>query len=224
MPMNQAELDRLMKRIEGGREYRDIRVPFEIRSAEDGSNAMIVEGYATTYSDEYLLYDWGDYRVMEQVDPAAFNSCDMSDVIMQYDHAGRVFAAIRNNTLTLSSDQHGLHVRADLGGTELGRQLYEEIKGGYTTQMSMAFRVGKDVRTVEEDHEHNIMTVHRTITSISKLYDVSAVSRPANPATEISARSFCEGVIAELSEERRRNDLTRRILLARIDALKKGAN
>ena len=45
------------------------------------------------------------------------------------------------------------------------------------------------------------MTVLRTILGISKLYDVSAVSLPANDATSISARNYCEGVIAEIKEE-----------------------
>ena len=44
----------------------------------------------------------------------------------------------------------------------------------------------------------------RTITKVGKLYDVSAVSIPANDATSISARKFCEGVVAELETERKR--------------------
>ena len=42
----------------------------------------------------------------------------------------------------------------------------------------------------------------RTVTKIRKLYDVSAVSIPANPGTEISARSFAEGVIEQERLER----------------------
>jgi HK97 family phage prohead protease len=113
------------------REYRRIDVPsnIEVRSLEDNEE-MIVEGYATTFNDEYQLCDDGEYRVMESIDPNAFSDADMSDVIMQYDHQGRVFARNRNKTLEISVDDHGLKIRANLGGTELGRQLYEEIKGG----------------------------------------------------------------------------------------------
>ena len=107
-----------------GRQYRSLR---EVGINE---NDMIVEGYATTYSEPYELFRDGNYTVYEQIDPAAFAETDMSDVIMQYNHEGRVFARTSNDTLTLTSDEHGLHVRADLGGTEIGRQLYEEIKGG----------------------------------------------------------------------------------------------
>ena len=183
------------------REYRLINVAgLEVREAQDGKKT--VEGYATTFDQEYKL--WGDasYQVLESVDRHAFDKADMSDVIMQYDHEGRVFARISNGTLELKTDEHGLKMIADLGGTEIGRQLYEEIKGGYTTKMSFGFRVRKAERTIEEDEVQGSITVHRKITEIEKLYDVSAVSLPANDATERSARNVCEGVIAEVQEER----------------------
>jgi HK97 family phage prohead protease len=135
------------------------------------------------------------------VDPNAFTDADTRDVIMQYDHTGRVFARTRNGTLTLDSDEHGLKIRADLSGTEIGRQLYEEIRGGYTDKMSFGFTVAEDV-TRESEGEDGKREILRTITKIRKLYDVSAVSLPANDATEISARSLSEGVIAKAEEER----------------------
>lgn len=182
------------------REYRRIDVSnLEIRSSE--KDEMIVEGYATTFNNEYLLWDDGDYRVMERIDNGAFEKADMTDVIMQYDHQGRVFARNRNGTLQLSIDEHGLKIRADLGGTELGRQLYEEIKGGYTDRMSWGFTVATQIRTEERDDVNRKTTIHRLITGIKKIYDVSAVSLPCNDATEISARSFGEGVIAEARQE-----------------------
>lgn len=183
------------EKIENGRTYRDM----EVRALTD-NDGYIVEGYASTFNDPYLLYKEEGYEVYEQVDKDAFKDTDMSDVIMQYDHEGRVFARMSNNTLVVSPDEVGLHIRADLGGTEIGRQLYEEIKGGYTNKMSFGFTVRKDDRAKEEQ-ENGITKVLRTITDISKLYDVSAVSLPANPATSISSRADGEGVIAEAKEE-----------------------
>ena len=181
------------------REYRMIEIgAIEAREAENGEK--IVEGYATTYNREYSLYDDGSYEVKEQIDRGAFDDADTKDTIMQYNHEGRVFARISNGTLRLSSDEHGLKIRANLGGTEIGRQLYEEIKGGYTTKMSFGFTVAKQERTEEKDNGKII--IHRKITGIRKLYDVSAVSLPANDTTEISARNFSEGVIAEVEQER----------------------
>ena len=191
------------------REYRKIEGVFETRKEEDGQ--MIVEGYATTFNQPYELYRDREIIVKEQVDPNAFAQTDMSDVIMQYDHAGRVFARVKNGTLELTPDEHGLKVRANLGGTEIGRQLFEEIEGGYTSKMSFGFTVTGQKRE-ETERQNGQITVLRTITKIGKLFDVSAVSLPANDATEISARSIGDGLIAEVLEEvQAREERKRRI-------------
>ena len=198
MPIN----EKLLEKMNAGREYRSIDIKgMELRSND--KDEMVVEGYATTFMEPYLLYAWEDYEVWEQVDREAFKNCDMTDVVFQYNHGGRVPARTRNKTLELWTDEHGLGQRAKLGGTELGRQLFEEIKGGYIDRMSMGFVVGKDKQETTEDHETGKTTVLRTILEISKLYDVSAVSFPANEDTEISARSYGEGVIAEAKEQER---------------------
>ena len=196
------------EKINNGREYRNFKVPFEIRAKDD--DGMIVEGYATTFNEKYLLWEEDGYEVWEQVDARAFDETDMSDVIMQYNHEGRVFARLSNGTLELDVDDHGLKVRADLGGTEIGRQLYEEIKGGYTNKMSFGFTVKTD--DVENKKEDAKTVITRTITDIAKLYDVSAVSIPANDGTTISARSFSDGVIAEAEAERMRAEEEARLL------------
>ena len=189
--------------------------PMQIRSLpnDGGGGDMWVEGYATTFNQPYTLYSWDDYEVREEIDEHAFDECDMTDVIMQYDHQGRVFARTRNNTLQLATDDHGLKITADLGGTDIGKQLYEEIKGGYTDQMSFGFIVGLDERTSTEDHENGKTTVLRRIKKISKLYDVSAVSIPANNQTSISARSLSDGLIAEVKAERLRAQKRARLAL-----------
>ena len=189
-------------RLNEGRQYRNIDVTnFERRTeGEEGKSEKIVSGYATTFNDPYILWTEPGYVIREQIDRAAFDECDMTDVIMQYDHQGRVFARTSNNTLATEPDDTGLHILAKLGGTEIGRQLYEEIDGGYTTKMSFGFKVEEDRRDKAEKEDGTI-EILRTITRISKLYDVSAVSLPANDATSISARSYGEGVIAEVREE-----------------------
>lgn len=190
----------ILKKIESGRQYRNMQI--EIRKQEEGSEeeSFLVRGYATTYNEPYVLCSFDDCEIREQVSDKAFEECDMSDVIMQYDHEGRVFARLSNNTLSLTSDDHGLLIEADLGGTTIGRELYEEIKGGYTSKMSFGFTVDDD--EIEEFTENDKRVYMRTITKVGKLYDVSAVSLPANDGTEISARSFCDGVIAKAEAER----------------------
>ena len=190
-------------KLNEGRIYRNVQ-KIEARADEDGKK--IVRGYATVFNTPYELWSIDGYTVREQIDPHAFDDCDMSDVIMQYNHEGRVFARTSNETLRVSIDDIGLPIGADLSGTELGGQVYEEIAGGYTDKMSFGFRVKEDKREVFEDHETGQVDVLRTITKIEKLYDVSAVSLPANDATSISARSYGEGVIAELIGEHEKRE------------------
>lgn len=192
---------KLAEHINGGREYRRAQ---NIEARAGDNDEMIVTGYACTFDEPYLLYDRGSYKIYEKIDRHAFDECDMSDVIMQYNHEGRVFARKSNNTLKLSTDAHGLRVEANLGGTAIGAQLYEEIKGGYANKMSFGFRVEADEQERNERLVDGITVVEilRTITKISKLYDTSVVSLPANDSTEISARSFYDGVIEELKAER----------------------
>lgn len=209
----------IQKKIENGREYRSMQIG-EVEGID-----FTVEGYATTYEQPYTLYSYkdGDYNVTvdEQVDRHAFDEADMSDVIMQYDHEGRVFARLSNNTLSLDKDdENGLLIRANLGGTEIGRQLYEEIKGGYTSKMSFGFTVAED--TVEESAEGKNIRYLRTIKRIGKLYDVSAVSLPANDYTTISARNALNGEIeARLTERsaRERREAKRQELLSKVKGL-----
>ena len=186
--------------MKNNREYRNFT---DIQVRADENEKMVVEGYATVFDAPYTLYDDGDYIVREQIARNAFEFTDMSDVIMQYDHRGRVFARNKNGTLQIVPDERGLKTIADLSGTDIGRQLYQEIDGGYTDKMSFGFTISSESREVISA-EGEPITVLRTITGIKKLYDVSAVSIPANDATEISARSYCDGVIAEVKAERQR--------------------
>ena len=200
----------IKKKIEQGREYR--KMLLEVREAEDTD--YMVSGYATTFDEPYTLYGIGDGKVVkEQVSRNAFDNTDRSDTIMQFDHEGVVFARLSNETLKLTVDDHGLFVEAYLGGTANGRNLYEEIKGGYINKMSFGFTVTDD-ELAEADYGYL-----RTIKAIGKLYDVSAVSIPANDFTEISARSHCDGAIAEIEAERLRAEEEARKLAEQKESL-----
>lgn len=190
--------------ISKDREYRDMTLAaIEAKQDEEdqAEERKVVEGYATTFDAPYVLYEDEDLVFLEQVDAKAFENTDMNDVIMQYNHEGRVFARQSNGTLEVKADDKGLFISADLGGTEIGRELFEEIRGGYTNKMSFGFKVdGEDWDEQRKDGEKD--RVLRTITSISKLYDVSAVSIPANDATSISVRELSDGVIKRAEAER----------------------
>jgi HK97 family phage prohead protease len=183
------------------REYRDFVLAVMEQPQEETEERKLVHGYASVFNHPYTLFEDSEFLFQEQVDSKAFDEADMSDVIFQYNHEGRVFARTKNNTLTVTPDEEGLAIEADLGGTEIGQQLYEEIRGGYTTQMSYGYTVGGDTweeRTLEDGRTLEL----RTITRINKVYDVSAVSIPANDATSISVRNLSDGVIEQVKAER----------------------
>lgn len=173
-----------------------------------------VEGYAAKY-EKYLLWDDGEWgKTYERFEPGCFANTDMSDVIFQFDHRGRVFARTTNNTLAVGADDTGLFMAADLDKTELARGLYEDIKAGMITKMSWRFKVGK-YYVEREEGSKDCTIVH---TEIPKIYDVSAVSIPANDNTEINARDFVHGVMAEVARseaelEERRARLRTQILI-----------
>ena len=182
------------------REYRTLVTPLTAQVASDKriNTECYVEGYATTFNVPYLLYEFEDgTKIYERIDAHALDNADMSDVIMQYDHTGRVFARQSNKTLILEPDAKGLFVAADLSKTDLARGLYQDIDAGMITKMSWAFTVA------EESYDREKHT--RTILKIKKVYDVSAVSIPANNDTEISARNF-----ANRSYEQEKQELLKR--------------
>ena len=196
------DVEKYIKRIQEGQQYRSM----ELRAVKNGNEnpEYRVSGYSTMFNQPFVLYrdKWGgqEYEIREQVDSHAFDSADMSDVIFNLNHEGRVFARQSNGTLKLTIEEKGLHVDAYLGGTEEGRKIHEEIEGGYLTKMSYRFVVDDD--KTEEFTEGEKRVILRTITKIRKLYDVSVVSIPADDHTSISARSFSDGLIEKLQAER----------------------
>lgn len=202
--------------IKNDRQYRMIQLPeMQFRAVEDEEQPFVVEGYATTYDDPYTLFEYDGIKYQEKISRDALAGADMGDVIFLYNHEGMVFARQSNGTLELSSDDRGLHVRADLSSTEDSRRMYESIKAGLVTQMSWAFTIA--------DEEYDELTHTRNIKSVRKVYDVSAVSIPANPNTDISARSYWDGVIAA-EQEKRRRDLERAEKIERIKNNLKGVS
>ena len=181
--------------VKNDREYRSMTM-----SAVEGQEYR-VHGYATTFDDPYVLWEDRDIVVREIIDHDALLNADMSDVIMQVNHEGRVFARNSNDTLSLVPDAHGLGVEAYLGGTDLGRGVFQDIAGGYMTKMSWAFTVDRDEWKSEQAPDGRSLET-RTIKAVKKIYDVSVVSIPANDATEISARNLADGVIERVKAER----------------------
>ena len=197
--------------IKENREYR-IAMPFEAATTDDGR--MVLEGYATTFDIPYVMEgtQFDAMPLYEQIASTALDAADTSDVILQYDHSGRVGARTSNRTLQLDRDAHGLHVRADVTDSSVGPGMYQDVKGGFITKMSWGFMVPED------GWEYDVETNTRTITKVSKVFDVSLVSIPANQGTDIYARSAFDGEIErarkEFAERAGKEERERREMLA----------
>ena len=169
--------------VKKGREYRALQ-DFSLVPREGEADAYKVRGTAIVFDTPTCLFEVDGVKYYEVIDRHALDGCDMSDVIFNYNHGGKVVARLRNKTLVLTITDRGLDLEADLSGTAAGRDLYEEIDGGYIDKMSFSF--------VVRAAEYDAATHTRRITKIRKLYDVSAVDIPAYEETSLSARSFFE--------------------------------
>ena len=197
------------------RQYRSL--PFATPANGEKKNKFdsdcYVEGYATKYYP-YVLFDDGGKIVYEEFVRGCFNNCDMSDVIFQFDHAGKVYARQSNNTLTVEADEIGLFVCADLSKTSAARSMYEDIESGLVTKMSWGFFPDYDSLEIVETSDSITIRHH----NVKKMFDVSAVSIPANNNTEIQARNFADGEISKFMKEiqKRKNHIRKIKLLMEV--------
>lgn len=160
---------------------------FEHRTSswEAGSEAIIT-GYAVVFDQRTVLFKDPDTGIEygEIIDRHALDGADMGDVVLRYNHQGRVLARTRGGTLELSVDNHGLKIRANMSNSDEAMSLYRDVKNGLVDKMSFAFQVK------EESYDRTTNT--RRILAISCIRDVSLVDFPAYDQTQVSARSRFE--------------------------------
>lgn len=191
--------------VKTDREYRAIN-NFGVTENEP----YVVRGYASTF-EPYTLFSVDGVDYSERIERGAFAGADMRDVVFLFNHEGQVMARSKNGTLEVGEDERGLWIRADLGTTARSKEMYDEIRSGLIDQMSFAFVVDADGDHYERD------THTRVITRVKKVYDVSAVTYPANPDTTISARSYFDGEIKkELEERQAAEERERRIRILKL--------
>jgi HK97 family phage prohead protease len=146
---------------------------------------MILEGYALVFNNETLIGD-EEYGFIEEIDSRALSETKMKDVPMKYNHMDSflIIARTKNQSLSLTVDNIGLKVRAELLDTNTNQDIYKMVRSGLLDKMSFAFTVDEQVWNREG------RIPKRTITKIERLYDVSVVDTPAYDATNIYARSL----------------------------------
>ena len=179
------------------RQYRSMTMTVQPQSEKLIDSDYYVEGYAANY-ERYLLWEDGASSVYEQFTRENFEGVDLSDVIMQYNHQGEVFARCKNGSLIVRIDDKGLFIAADLGQTQRGKEVYEMISKGMIDKMSWSF--------IPEGMHFDSKTRTVTYSGIKKIFDVSAVSIPANDTTDIHVKSFVDGEITKAVQELHRRE------------------
>ena len=179
------------------RQYRSMSMTVQPQSEKLIDTDYYVEGYAANY-ERYLLWEDGASSVYEQFTRENFEGVDLSDVIMQYNHQGEVFARCKNGSLIVRTDDKGLFIAADLGQTQRGKEVYEMISKGMIDKMSWSF--------IPEGMHFDSKTRTVTYSGIKKIFDVSAVSIPANDTTDIHVKSFVDGEITKAVQELHRRE------------------
>ena len=183
----EAESRREMKKIER-RTYtvKDVQA----RSAEDGT--MRLAGYAAVFNESSVPLPF-----KESIAPGAFRKTltETPDVRLLINHEGLPLARSKNGTLKLNEDDRGLYFEAELADTTEARDIYKLVERGDVDQMSFAFRVIR--QKWSEDRSRRVLTE----VSLSD-GDVSVVTYPAYPTTNVEAREQLKETLSAIKEGR----------------------
>ena len=148
----------------------------EIRASENRT----LEGVAIVFNQPAKIG-----AMTEVISPDALRGVDLDGIVLITNHDGSGIPLARSpKTLALTVTEQGLEMRASLPDTEQARAVYEAVKRGDLSQMSFAFDIGA------ADYDEQTQT--RTITQISKVYEISIVNFAAYTQTHVEARNAQE--------------------------------
>lgn len=158
----------------------------EVRATEptaDGKETLIIVGTPIVFDTPTTINDLcGSYT--EVIKRGALDGCDLTDSRLLVNHdMTRIPLARTPKTMSLNITEKGLEMRAELPDTEEARSVYTAVKREDLTGMSFAFSVP------DGGDSFDAKTNTRTITKISKVYEVSLVNFPAYPTASAEARS-----------------------------------
>ena len=179
-------MDNLKNEIKDEKECRSY--DFEVRAKKDEKHGAYIEGHPIVYGDKYDCYGMFE----ETIDEGALDNTDLKDVRLLVNHNTDMIPLARsrnnndNSSMQLKVEKDGMYIRAnlDVEKNNDAKALYSAIERGDITGMSFMFQVnGEKWDDLDSDYPK------RHITSISKVYEVSAVTFPAYENTSINARS-----------------------------------
>ena len=202
---------------------------FEVRAEQNEEHGTFITGTPIVFDQ---ATDMGWYE--ERIDKEALMETDLKDVRFLIGHNTSMIPLARsrnnneNSTMQMTVTDRGMEIRVDLDteNNAEARALYSAVKRGDMSGMSFMFTVDKDSwEEVDTDYPK------RTIMSIRKVFEVSAVAFPAYPQTDIQAasegetldsvRASLESAREQLKEERERQaeDERRTAALERLNNL-----
>lgn len=173
-------------------EIRMMATPMQIREAED-DEPTVIEGYALKFNRDSDPLGSGEYSFREKIDPHALDNADMNNVVALFNHDQSQVLGRTGVNLELSVDETGLRYKLTPPNTQLGRDLVENVRAGIISQSSFAFTIPDGDKAQEWTRSGDeSVPYNRLIRSIDHIYDVSPVTTPAYPDTEvkIGARSL----------------------------------
>ena len=174
-------------------ESRTLTCNFEVREVGEGDKKQThLQGYALVF--DTLSEDLGGFR--ETISRNALDNCDMSDVVLDFNHDFNKILA-RNNkssgigSLNLTVDDKGLFFDAIPTDTSYSKDLIENLRNGIVNKCSFIFRLDwNDPNCQKWDWDDGKRGYdYRTINAIKSISDVSIVVFPAYEDTETSIYS-----------------------------------
>ena len=167
----------------------------QINNSED-ADVMTLTGTPIVF-DSPATINTPDGSYTEIIKAGALDNADLTDSRLLWAHDDtRVPLARTPKTMQLTADGSGLHMTAQLPDTEAAREVYEAVKRGDVSGMSFAFTVAQGGDAWSDDGST------RTITRISKVYEVSVVPYPAYPQTSVEARTARQAVQSRAAARR----------------------
>jgi HK97 family phage prohead protease len=173
-----------------------------------------LDGYASVFDVPYDVAGGPPWGWTETIKPGTFTKAlrEGDDTRLLIEHEGLPLARTKSNTLLLDQDDVGLHSEApalDIANPDVQR-LASAMTRGDADEMSFAFRVTRQ--------EWNEDYTERTITEV-RLFDVSVVTFPANPATAVMLRGDdLAALAAQNAAEQQRSTKSLRLARAQIAA------
>lgn len=197
-----------------GLETRQVTTTINLRQNEDSEDS-IIEGYALKFNKPSdVLGGWVRFR--EILDSNALEDADVSNVVATFNHDQNQVLGRTGVNLDLEIDNIGLKFRVRPTDTQFARDLMTNIKAGVINQCSFAFTIPDEDGSEEwEDSTEDGVDYTRTIRKIDHLYDVSVVTTPAYPDTEVTVGARSKALVESLQKEpawkQEKHDLLRKL-------------